>query len=142
MPTTTDNSRRILELLAQGKITVDEADQLLRAIDAPATEPPPSADAPRSSARWMRVTIDKAGRDGRPPKQVTIRVPMALVRGGVKLGAVFPQFAPVSKALRDQGIDADFSKVDFTRIEEVLASLGETTIDVDEGKARVTITCE
>ena len=33
-----DDTRRVLDLLAQGKITVDEADQLLRAMAAPAPE--------------------------------------------------------------------------------------------------------
>ncbi|HEV3063527.1 MAG TPA: hypothetical protein VGY48_35125, partial [Vicinamibacterales bacterium] len=105
--TETDNTRRILDLLAQGKITVDEADQLLRAVGGPEAgqarqraqgsegsqggqrpqgpQGPQGAQRPqgpqaqtRSDARWMRVTIDKAARDGRPAKQVSIRVPMAL----------------------------------------------------------------
>jgi hypothetical protein len=147
MPTMTDHSRRILELLAQGKITVDEAEQLLRAIDPRVEEPDVRAAAaadqarPRQAAKWLRVTIEKM-REGRDPKQVSIRVPMALVRGGVKLGALFPQLAPVGKHLREQGIDVDFSKVDFAQIEQVLDNLGETTIDVDDGKGRVKITCE
>ena len=146
--TATSDSRRILDLLAQGKITVDEADQLLRAVDRPA-DPPPSADAAadnlhRAAAKWVRITIDEAGKEGRPPKQVNIRVPMALVRGGVKLGAMFPRVAadPLGKKLREQGIDVDLSKIDLSQIDTMLENLGETTIDVDEGRARVKITCE
>jgi hypothetical protein len=143
----TNSTRRILDLLAQGKISVDDADQLLRAVGAADSEAQPratAADAGRSGARWMRVTIDKAARDGRPPKQVSIRVPMALVRGGVRLGAIFPGFPykghdPVSQHLREHGVDVDWSKMD---LDSVLRNLDETTIDVDKGKAQVRITYE
>ena len=146
--TKTSDSRRILDLLAQGKITVDEAEQLLRAVDAAASEPAATAsgttDTPTSSAKWLRVTVDKAQHDGRPRKQVSIRVPMALVRGGVKLGAIVPKMAgdPLGKHLREQGIDVDFSKLDLSQLDSVLNNLGETTINVDDGRAQVRITCE
>ena len=142
--TDTDNARRILELLAQGKITVDEADQLLRAIDAPAAGPASREALSSDSAahRWVRLTIDKSAMNGRPPKQVSIRVPMALVRSGLKFGAMFPKFDPVRKHLRDHGIDADFSKIDLAEIEAMLTNLNESTIDVDGGKAQLRISYE
>src|SRR5262249_46155999 len=99
---------------------------------------------PRAAAKFLRVTVDKAQTDGRPRKQVSLRVPMALVRGGVKLGAIFPRIArePLNQHLREQGIDVDLSKIDLSQIDSVLESLGETVIDVDDGKAQVKITCE
>ena len=151
MATTTDDSRRILELLAQGKISVDEADELLRAIG----QPPPAAGAAgsdqagataRSQARWVKIVVDKPGREGREPKQVAIKVPMSFVRGGMKLGSIFTRMEPINRHLREQGIELDFSKLDSTQIEDVLTNLGETTIDVDEGKgkgaAHIRIVCE
>jgi hypothetical protein len=148
MTTTTADSRRILELLAQGAITVDEADQLLRAVSAAASAAGPSAasagEARREASRWLRITVDKPAREGRAPKQVSIRVPMAVVRGGARLGAMFPRVAGdrVAEKLREQGID--IAAIDFSQIEQLLESLGETTIDLDEGqgKAHVRITCE
>ena len=148
--TSKDDSRRILELLSQGKITVEEADQLLRAVSGSPAQPNTHAAAPdadearREPPKWFRLTIDKPAREGRPPKQVTIRVPMAVIRGGARLGAMFPRVAGdrVTQKLRDQGID--IAAIDFSQIENVLGELGETTIDVDEGKgkAHVRITCE
>lgn len=136
----------MLELLSEGKITVDQADQLLRAVSAAAAAPSAAAEPPRDLPKWMRITIDKTGREGRPPKQVTIRVPMAVIRGGARLGAMFPRVAGerVTQKLREQGIDV--SAIDFSQIEQVVGALGDTTIDVDEGhgkgKAQVRITCE
>lgn len=149
MTTTSSDSRRILELLSQGKISVDEADQLLRAVGAAASAERATAGSSTDEGRhdapkWMRITVDKAAREGRPAKQVAIRVPMAVVRGGARLGAMFPRVAGdrVMQRLREQGID--IAAIDFSQIEQVLGNLGETTIDVDEGKgkAQVRITYE
>jgi hypothetical protein len=144
-----DHRRRILDLLAQGKISVDDADQLLRALGASSLESETDAAQPadKQAARWIRVTIDKAAREGKPAKQVSIRVPMALVRGGVRLGAIFPRLSrkdtdEISQHLRDHGVDVDWSKVDLSQLDNVLQSLDETTIDVDKGRAQVRISYE
>ena len=148
--TNPSDSRRILDLLSQGKITVDEAELLLKAVggdsaDAAAGAPADGAARLRAAgAKWLKVSVDKPARDGRPRKQVDIRVPMALVRGGVKLGAIVPKMAadPLNKHLREKGVDVDLSKIDLSQLDAVLDNLGETTIDVDDGRAQVKITCE
>lgn len=143
-----DHRRRILDLLAEGKITVDDADQLLKALAASSLEAERGTEsAGKQSARWIRVTVDKAARDGKPAKQVSIRVPMALVRGGVRLGTIFPGFArkdgdTVGQHLRDHGVDVDWSKLDLSQLDAVLQNLDETTIDVDKGRAQVRISYE
>ena len=144
MTTTTDDGKRILELLAEGKITVDEADQLLRALGAaPGTDQPAGSagrDATRPAAkRWMRITIDKAARDGRPAKQVKIRVPMAFVRSGVRLGAMFPRMMndAAFQRLREQGVDFDFSTIDVSQLEAALRDAGEMTIESDKAHIRI-----
>ena len=138
--TAADDTKRVLELLAQGRITVDEADQLLRAMKEPTAEPAADARTPR----WMRLTIERAARDGRPAKTVTIRVPVAFARSGLRLGAMFPHvFGPkLKEEFSKQGIDVDFSKLDLGHIETLLNDLGETTIDVNDGRAQVRIRCE
>jgi hypothetical protein len=144
-----DHRRRILDLLSQGKITVDDADQLLKALGASSLESDTAAtdSAGKQNARWIRVTVDKAARDGKPAKQVSIRVPMALVRGGVRLGTIFPGFArkdgdSINQHLRDHGVDLDWSKIDLSQLDAVLQNLDETTIDVDKGRAQVRISYE
>ncbi len=147
MTTATDDTRRVLDLLSQGKITVEEADQLLRAMKegAAAKAPPASAGDPaRPAPRWVRISIDNAAHDDRPAKNVTIRVPIALARGGVRLGAMFPyMFGPkLQDEFRRQGVSVDWSKIDLSQVETMLNDFGETTIDVDNGKKKVTIRCE
>jgi hypothetical protein len=141
-----DESRRVLDLLAQGKVTVDEADRLLRAM--PADEPPrqeaaaPAADRPK--LRWVRIAVHTRAKEGHRDKDVNIRVPIAIVKSGMRLGALIPGMAgeQVSARLRERGLDIDFSKLDAAAIDDVLKELGDTNIEIDAGKSQVRITCE
>jgi hypothetical protein len=130
----------VLELLTQGKVSVDEAEQLLTALK----DAPPDPAAPRTPPRWMRITIDKAAQDGRPARTVNIRVPLALARSGVRLGAMFPfVFGPkLKEEFRKQGVEFDLTKLDLSDIEAAAKDLGDTTIDVDDGKAQIRVRCE
>ena len=141
-----DDTRRVLDLLAQGKVTVEEADRLLRAITAEeprrqeAGAPPPD----RPNPRWVRITVHKPAKDGHHDKDVNIRVPIAIVKSGMRLGALIPGMAgeQVSARLRERGLDIDFSKLDAAAIDDVLKELGDTNIEIDAGKSQVRITCE
>ncbi len=140
-----DETRRVLDLVAQGKITVDEAQQLLGAISAPAAAPAAGADeSERPKPRWLRIAIHKSAKEGRRDKDVNIRVPIAIVRSGMRLGALIPGLAgeQVAARMRERGLDIDFSKLDAAAIETVLKELGDTNIEIDSGKAQVRITCE
>src|SRR2546422_8223315 len=139
-----DDTRRILDLLAQGKISVDEAHRLLAAVgtraDAASAEEPAAAQKPR----YLKIAVHKPANEHRGEKDVKIRVPMAIMRGGMRLGAIIPGFGGerMQARLREQGIDLDLSKLDPAAIETMLKDLGEMNIDIDSGKAQVRITCE
>jgi len=142
-----DETRRVLELLAQGKITVDEADQLLRALRSPAApdSATPSPNAPRDPAafRHLRINVKKASADGRRDKDVNIRVPIAVVRGGLRLGAIIPGLGDrMTARLRERGLDMDLTAIDASTIESFLKDFGELNIDVNQGRETVRITCE
>ncbi len=148
-----DDTRRILDLLAQGKISVDDAHRLIAAVAA-SSAPTASATAVSQSSgmnndapvkpRYLKIAVHKAATDQRGEKDVNIRVPIAMVRGGMRLGAIIPGFGGerMQARLREQGIDVDWSKLDPAAIEAMLKDLGEMNIDIDSGKAQVRITCE
>ena len=155
MTTTTDETRRILDLLAQSKITVDDADRLLKALSAtqtPAAEPAPSGQPDDwTPARWLRINIHKPANDDRKQKDVNIRVPIAVVKGGMRLGAIIATFAgeKAAKRMKQRGIDldlstinGDLSKMNGPEFEAFLKSLDDTNIEIDDGKSQVRITCE
>jgi len=140
-----DDTRRVLELLAQGKVTVEEADQLLRALnEPPRAEAAPKADGGEpASPRYFRIHVHKPGRDGRADKDVNIRVPVAVLRGGLRLSTMIPGLHERMNArFRERGIDVDLSKLDSTSIESVLKDIGEVNIDVNGTGEKVRITCE
>ena len=151
-----DDTRRILDLLAQGKITVDEAQRLLAAIGeaagdtSTASTSPGSATASQSSGsdkpspRYIRIAVHKPANDHRGEKDVKIRVPLSVMRGGMRLGAMIPGWGGDRRKarLREQAIDLDLSKLDAATFETMLKDLGEMNIDIDSGKAQVRITCE
>jgi hypothetical protein len=140
-----DDTRRILDLLASGKVTVDEADRLLDAIGAAPVRADPGgpAAAGRRTARFLRIAVQKPGNECRPERQVTIRVPLSMVRSGMRLGAMIPGYGEaISERLRQRGIGLDLSKLGSADFEAALKEMGELDVDVDHGKAKVRISCE
>ena len=135
-----------LDLLAQGKITVDEADRLLKAVAAA----PPSAEAASEPGaaprpRWLRINIQKQSEDGHGEKKnVNVRVPISFVKGGMRLGALIAPFAgeKAIARLRERGYDIDLSRLDAEAIETWLKDVDDLNVHIDNGKEQVRITCE
>jgi hypothetical protein len=80
-------------------------------------------------------------------REVTIRVPVALVRNGMRLGAMIPGLsgAGLQAHLRERGVEVDLSKIDADTIDRLVSQFGEMNIDIvsERGdKAQVRITCE
>jgi hypothetical protein len=74
-----------------------------------------------------------------------VRVPLQLIRAGVRLAALIPAAAhgPVNKALQERGIDIDVSKLKPEDFENLVQHLRDLTVDV-EGKSgeKVRVFCE
>lgn len=125
--------RQVLEMLAQGKITPEDADRLL---DKLAGAPPPEGTVPVAVAnpKFLRVQVDSSDGD-----KVNIRVPLALVRTGVKLSAMMPKDA--SETLSEKGID--LSNLSTLKGEELIEALRDLTVDVNSSDGdKVRIFCE
>jgi hypothetical protein len=142
----TEERRKILHMLAEGKLTADQADALLDAMSAntgsglaiaPRDPVPPSA-----SPKYMRVLVESMD-EGKPSK-VNVRVPFELIRAGMKLAALIPVVAydPVNRALKQNGIDMDISKIKPEDLEGLVAHLQELQVDVDDGRDKVRVFCE
>jgi hypothetical protein len=140
-----EDRKRILELLAQGKITADEAERLIAAMSGEgpgARAAGADAGGPRRPAKYLRVLVD-ANEEGRPTK-VNVRIPMQLLRAGVRLGALIPGAAreQVNEALRENGIALDISQIKPENLEELIEQLQDFSVDVDDEHAKVRVFCE
>ena len=143
MNATSDDVRRILDLLAQGKISVDDAHRLIAALGSRSQTASAGDDAAADKPRFLKIVMHRQADDRHPEKNVKVRVPIAIVRGGLRLGAIIPGLSGDMQArLRERKVDLDLSKIDPLTIEEMLKDLGEVNIDMDSGRAQVKITCE
>ena len=149
-----DDRRAILQMLSDGKITADEAERLLSALDR--TDAPPSegfagfakfanASPPlRSNAapKYLRVSVD-ADVHGDSTK-VNIRVPMALLRAGVRLTSLMPPQAreQINAEMAKNGVPFDIGQLKPENLDELISHLDDLTVDVDSSDARVRVFCE
>ncbi|MES2293444.1 MAG: hypothetical protein V4527_09135 [Pseudomonadota bacterium] len=134
-----DNRRQILDMLAQGKINSDEAERLIAALERGDLSTPRDTGA----AKYLRVLVDANDPlDG--PTKVNVRVPMQLLRAGVRLTGVIPDRAreQVNEALRKEGIPFDINKITPENLEDLVEQLRDLTVDVDNENAKVRVFCE
>jgi class 3 adenylate cyclase len=91
--------------------------------------------------RYLRVQIDPKGDGSRKQGRVNIRVPLKLLRAGVKLSAVLPEHAKekINASLREKGLDFDIASLEGEKLEELLSALSEMDIDVVEKDKTVRI---
>ena len=135
----TESQKKILEMLAEKKISTDEAYRLLHALDSGGgSEPaaPKAATGTMAKPKYLRVTVmPKEGADPEHADRVNVRVPMSLVRAGIKLTSLIPNDATekINDALREKGINFDVRSVKPEDIEELVNALGELEVDVETG---------
>ncbi len=135
----TEERKKILEMLSEGKITADEADRLLSAISKDnGTDPGTGGKEPK----YLRIMVEP-GPKSKSPDKVNIRVPLKLIRAGLKLAALIPKSAQtqVNDALHEKGFEMDFSQIKPEDLEDIVKQLDDLTVDV-EGKESVRIFCE
>ncbi|HEY1710058.1 MAG TPA: hypothetical protein VGG10_17440 [Rhizomicrobium sp.] len=147
-----ENRKQILEMLAQGKITADEAERLIAALESAPLSSASSSASPRAAEvlakpapKYLRVQVDAGGKFGTDKAtKVNIRVPMALIRAGVRLGGLIPQEARdrANAAMRAKGMDFDLNSIKPENLEEIVRQLDDLEITVDEDKAKVRIFAE
>ena len=133
--------RQILQMLAEGKVTTDEAERLLSAMDRGA--PPPRA-ASNGSPKYLRVLVDTDEPADSGPTKVNVRVPMALLRAGVRLTAVIPPQArdQINAEMAKNGVPFDIGQIRPENLEEMIEQINDLQVDVDNQRTKVRVFCE
>ena len=139
-----EDRKRILAMLADRKITADEAERLLDAMGRdPAPQPGSTmTTAPNGSPKYFRVEVNANEPDG--PTKVNVRIPMQLLRAGVRLSALIPPKArdEVNAAMAREGIPFDINQLKPENLDDLIEHLADFTVDVDSGDAKVRVYCE
>jgi hypothetical protein len=135
-------TKKILEMLAAGKISAEDAERLLNKVStaAPSESAGPSASAEPGTTgassdatkakkpRYLRIQVERPGREN-----VNMRVPLAFVRGG-QLFSILP--AGIAERLQEHGIG--IGTFNFSRMgdPEFQKALDELCIDIDKGDGK------
>src|SRR4029453_14545192 len=136
-----EQRRQILQMLAEGKITADEAELLIDALERePPESPPTAAPPPNPRPKYLRLVVnweDGSGGDG--PGRVNVRVPLQLLRAGVRLTSLIPPQAltQVNTELSRSGVPIDLTQLKPQHIEELIEQLDDVTVDLDQPDAKV-----
>jgi hypothetical protein len=132
--------RKVLELLAQGKINADEAEKLLNKLDSLSggeaeSYVPEAKTADSRPLRYLRVEVEKPGSS----ENVNVRIPLSFLRASSGLHVLLPQ--RVLAALNANGVDIEnLSRLRSPELENVLKELD---VHVDEGNGKkVRVFCE
>ena len=82
--------------------------------------------------------------DGHGGERVNIRIPMALIRAGMKLHALIPAEASagINQAMRERGIDIDLRNLKTEDLEQLIDALTDLEIDVQAQDRKVHIFVE
>jgi hypothetical protein len=145
-----EHRRQILQMLSEGKISADEAERLIAAVERESANGASGNGAESSAkprAKYLRVQIDSDGDfHGEGPTKVNLRVPMQLLRAGVRLAGLIPASAlhHANDAMRKEGIPIDLTQIRPENLEEIVNQLNDLTVDVDQerGKVKVRVFCE
>lgn len=135
---------RILNMLSEGKVTAEEAEALLDALAARgrADEPAAAGAFPaegggptplvRELPKHLYVKVDSDFGD-----KVNVKVPLALVRSGLKLTSLIPKSAmdQLNGSLSERGISIDFGNLKQEDIDDLVAALRDMEITVDAGSS-------
>ena len=136
---------KVLNMIAEGKISAEEGEKLLTALD--------KSDANTDNKNDLIDTVKKAGinylyvdinpkHEGAKEK-VHVKVPLALVRAGVNIASLLPGDVQdkVNSAMDEKGMSFDLSSIKPENIEELIQALEEMEVNIDSEDHTVRVYC-
>jgi hypothetical protein len=137
--------KQILQMLGDGQINAEEAERLLAALERTPEAPSfASSRAPGEKPKYLRVVVDAEDHHRGGPVKVNVRVPMQLLRAGVRLSSIIPPQAreKANAAMHEHGVNFDLNQLKPENLEDLIEQLDDLTVDVDQEKAKVRVFCE
>ena len=139
-----EQGRQILAMLAEGKINADEAERLINALERQSSEQSAGTGSrPKARPRYIRVLVEDTSISDQASR-VNIRVPLQLLRAGVRLTSLVPPKAltRANDELSSRGVPIDLTELKPQQLEELIDQLDEVTIDIDDPESTVQVFCE
>lgn len=126
-----EERRKILEMLADGKVSAEEAERLLDTIEPePAITAPAAGNGELPRYLYVRVEPKEGAQDA---DQVKVTVPLSLVRAGINFMSLLPKDArkDVESAMEKSGFDFDLDNLNGEQADALLMALKELVVDVE-----------
>ena len=140
-----EDKTRILNMLKEGTISVEEAEQLMDALGSKNSSPEDSSDLKSGNKhpKYLRIQVME-NFDEVKKEKVNIKIPLGIVRAGVKLGALIPDKTrdEINKSFNAKGMHLGIDDFNSENIEDLIQCLTEMNINIDDGKDTVRIFCE
>ena len=134
MTTTASTDRKlVLEMLADGKIGVDDAQRLLSKLEEVESSPQDNggADAPtKKTPKHLRIVAT----DGSEEDAINLRIPLGLVRAGLALDSFLPSWARDRSGIFVGSSVADLTQLDTDFLRENLDEL-DMSFDSEDGES-------
>jgi len=128
--------RQVLDMLAEGKITAEEAQQLLDKLNAGKDGGPAEGGRRASPGQKPKyLCIRAAELDG---EEINLRIPLGFVKSGLVFGAMMPDWVAAKVAVNG----VDLSRLSSLEGDELIDALHELDIVVDSIDGGVRIYCE
>ncbi|MGW7754831.1 SHOCT-like domain-containing protein [Streptomyces violaceusniger] len=140
-----EQRRQILEMLAEGKITADEAERLIEALEREQPETPPGTTSrPKARAKYLRVVMDAEDDTGGGPTRLNVRIPLQLLRAGVRLTTLLPPVAitKVNAELDKAGVPIDLAELKPQHLDDLIDHLDDVIVDLDDPGSKMQVYCE
>lgn len=136
-----EERKKILEMLAEGKIKVDEAEKLLKAVEEKDQKIEVNDKTEQKIPEYLFIKVEPKKEHG---DRVNIKIPIKLIKAGMKLASFMPKGvqSKINDKLEANGLDINLSNINPDNLNEFLLTLKEFSIDVDEADEKVKIYCE
>ncbi|HML90303.1 MAG TPA: hypothetical protein PKA28_17825 [Methylomusa anaerophila] len=136
-----DEKSKLLQMVRDGKISIEEGLELLGALDDTGSRPP--IPGKKLGDRFLRVRVDSA------EAKVNVNIPLILLKVASQLGNMIAGYIPEEARREMAGKGLDFSKIDFEELVNLVDQglVDGKLFDVDiedpkKGKIRVEVYVE
>ena len=138
-----DERMRILHMLAEGKLTPDDAEKLLQAMEGGPQRNEGTGQNQSGDVKGKHLYVQVDPKEGKSSERVSVKVPLALVKAGLNISKLIPKEAQgkIQSSMEDSGIPFNFSDIDPQNFQEILEALEQMSIDVDTEESAIKVFC-
>lgn len=134
---------KVLNMIAEGKISAEEGGKLLEALDKKAEKKLEPNEEKKEKGNVNYLFVDVNPKTDENKEKVHVKVPLALVRAGVNIASMLPVDVQdkVNEAMDEKGMKFDLSSIKPENIEELIQSLEEMEVNIDSDDYTVRVYC-